>query len=422
MYERSQLKNNLRIVSHPMKDRNSVTVGVWAGVGGRYEETKIKGAAHFLEHIVFKGTKNYACEEIKQQIEGVGGTLNAFTSEECTCYFAKVPSRHAEKTFDILSDMILQPLILKKDVDKERGVILEEIKMYNDLPQHLVGDFLDQLLWGAHPLGQNIAGTLDSVGKMSFEDLRKFHQYFYVPSNIVVAACGSVSHQKICSLTQKKFGFLATKRNISCVKASNEQKVPKVKFHKKSIEQMHIALGSLGFHREHSDRYAVGILSVILGGNMSSRLFNQVREKRGLAYSIGSQVKIFKDTGAFIVRGGVHNEKVVEAVDVVVKELLRIAKSPVSAGELRRSKDYVIGQTLLSLEDTAEHMFWIGESVVATDKLETFKEVIKKVEKVTADDVQRVARELFQQERLNLAVVGPLADPQERALKKIFDL
>ncbi len=420
MYERSQLKNNLRIISHLMKDRNSVAVGVWAGVGGRYEALRVKGAAHFLEHIVFKGTKNYACEEIKQQIEGVGGALNAFTSEECTCYFAKVPSKHAETTFDILSDMILQPLITKKDVDKERGVILEEIKMYNDLPQHLVADFLDELLWASHPLGQNIAGTLDSVGKMSYEDLRQFHRFFYVPSNIVVSACGDLSHKTLVSLTQKKFARLTAKQEIVCLPASNEQQKPKVKFHRKPIEQMHLALGALGFHREHPDRYALGVLNVILGGNMSSRLFNEVREKRGLAYSISSGMKLFKDTGAFIVRGGVHNEKVVEAVDVIVKELLKITQRPVSSDELRRAKDYLIGQTLLSLEDTAEHMFWVGEAVVATNRVETFKDVIKKVEHVSVADVKRVAQALFKSSRMNLAVVGPLTNDQEDALQKLF--
>jgi predicted Zn-dependent peptidase len=422
MYERSKLKNNLRIISHQMKDRNSVALGVWAGVGGRYEALRVKGAAHFLEHIVFKGTKNYGCDEIKQRIEGVGGALNAFTSEECTCYFAKVPSKHAETTFDILSDMILHPLITEKDVNKERGVILEEIKMYNDLPQHLVIDFLDQLLWSGHPLGQNIAGNLESVGQMSFEDLRKFHQDFYFPANIVVSACGNLSDKKLSSWTKKKFGHLNTERKISFVQASNEQKAASAKFHHKPIEQMHIALGSLGFHREHPDRYALNILHVILGGNMSSRLFNEVREKRGLAYSIGSQPKLFKDTGAFIVRGGVHNEKVVDAVDVILKELAKIAKSPVSSDELRRAKDYAIGQTLLGLEDTAEHMFWIGESVVATDKVETFKEAIKKVEKVSAADVMRVAKKLFIESPFNLSLVGPVGDEQINRIKSLLGI
>lgn len=422
MYKRTDLKNKLRIVSHPMKDRNSVAIGVWAGVGGRYEVAKIKGAAHFLEHIVFKGTKNYSCEEIKQEIEGVGGSLNAFTGEECTCYFAKVPSAHAEITFDILSDMLLAPLITKKDVDKERGVILEEIKMYHDLPQHLVMDHLEQLLWADHPLGQNIAGNIQSVGQMSEIDLRNFHNDFYIASNIVVTACGDMSHEKLLKLTQKKFSKLSKAGDISCVKAVNEQSAPKTKLYKKDIEQMHIALGSLGFHREHPERYAVGVLNVVLGANMSSRLFNEVREKRGLAYSIGSGVKLLKDTGAFIIRGGVHNEKVAEAVKVILDELAKISEKNITADELKRAKDYMIGQTLLSLEDTAEHMFWFGEAVVSTNKFETFKQAIQKVQKVTAADVRRVAKKLFVPSGLNLSVVGPLTNPQEKALKGFFNL
>lgn len=403
-----------------MKERNSAAIGVWAGVGGRYETSAIKGAAHFLEHIVFKGTKNYSCEEIKQQIEGVGGSLNAFTSEECTCYFAKTPSQHAEKTFDVLSDMILQPLITKKDVNKERGVILEEIKMYHDLPQHLVIDFLDQLLWSDHPLGQNIAGNLESVGGMSEVDLRNFHNDFYIASNIVVSACGDIAHEKLLNLSKKKFGHLTKARDISFEAAGNDQAVPKVKLHKKEIEQMHIALGSLGFSRQHPDRYALGVLNVILGGNMSSRLFNEVREKRGLAYSIGSGVKLLKDTGAFIIRGGVHNEKVVEAVDVILSELAKVSEKGITADELKRAKDYLIGQTLLSLEDTAEHMFWLGEAVVATDKFETFKDAIKKVQKVTAADVRRVAKKLFSPNCFNLSVVGPLQESQEKEIKNLL--
>ena len=422
MYERSKLRNDLKIISHPMKDRNSVALGVWAGVGGRYETTRVKGAAHFLEHIVFKGTKNYSCEEIKQRIEGVGGSLNAFTSEECTCYFAEVPTQHAQDTFDVLSDMILQPLIAEQDVNKERGVILEEIKMYHDLPQHLVVDFLEQLLWPDHPLGQNIAGTLESVGKMSYQDLRNFHDHFYVPSNIVVSACGNLSHQKLAVLTRRKFEHFTKSQDIVYAPAMNEQASPKAKFHKKEIEQTHLALGSLGFHREHPARYALGLLNIILGGNMSSRLFNEVREKRGLAYSISSGAKLLKDTGAFFIRGGIHNEKIVEAVEVILKELEAISRKPVTAGELKRAKDYAIGQTLLSLEDTGEHMFFIGESIVATNKVETFKDVIKKVERVTASEVRAVAQKLFAPSRLNLSLVGPFTDGQEAAVRKVFGL
>ncbi len=420
MYKRTNLKNKLKVITHEMKDRNSVAVGIWAGVGGRYENDQNKGAAHFLEHILFKGTKKYACGSIKEEIEGIGGSLNAFTSEEFTCYFAKVPSRNVAKTFDILSDMAIQPLITKKDVNKERGVILEEIKMYYDLPQHLVRDFLDELLWPDHPLGQNLAGSLESVGAMSYQDLRNFHQRFYIPSNVVVSACGAITHSKLLSLAQKKFGKILKSSDIDFVKAENQQAHPRVKFFKKDIEQMHLALGVLGPNREHEDRHALGVLNVILGGNMSSRLFNEVREKRGLAYSISSGIKFLKDTGAFIIRGGVHNEKIVEAVDVILKELKKVSNKKVNRDELRRAKDYMIGQTILGLEDTAEHMFWIGESIVSTDKVEALSSVIKKVEKVTLSDVQKVAKNLFKKGRLNLALVGPIQKRQEAKIRSLI--
>ncbi|MDD3374613.1 MAG: pitrilysin family protein [Candidatus Omnitrophica bacterium] len=422
MYKRTDLKNKLRVITHEMKDRNSVTIGLWAGVGGRYEHDENKGAAHFLEHILFKGTKNYRCEAIKEEIEGIGGSLNAFTSEECTCYFAKVPSKNAVKTFDVLSDMMIQPLIQKKDVDKERGVILEEIKMYHDLPQHLVQDLLDALLWPGHPLGQNIAGSLKSVGAMSYQDLRDFHKNYYISSNIVVSVCGDMTHSKVLKLVEKKFEGVIRSGNILCQKVKKTETGPKVKFFKKDIEQMHLALGVLGFEREHKDRYALGVLNVILGGNMSSRLFNEVREKRGLAYSISSGAKFLKDTGAFIVRGGVHNEKIVDAVDVILRELKKISLKKIGTSEFKRAKDYLLGQTLLSLEDTAEHMFWLGESIVSTNKVETLEGAIKRVKSVTMEDVQRVAKTLFKKNRMNLAIVGPIRKDQEQKIQSLLGI
>jgi len=419
MYKKTELLNKLRVVSHQMKERNSAAIGVWTGVGGRYENMKNKGAAHFLEHIVFKGTKHYGCASIKEKIEGVGGSLNAFTSEECTCYFAKVPSKHTETTFDILSDLVLAPNITEKDVNKERGVILEEIKMYHDLPQHLVRDLLDQLLWPDHPLGQNIAGSIESVGGMSYKDLRSFHQQFYIPSNIIVTACGDIKHAKVLKLSEKKFSRFLKNGFVDYDKAVQNQKKPQLKIKKKDIEQMHLALGAHGPHREHKDRYAVGVLNVILGGNMSSRLFNEVREKRGLAYSIGSGVKMLQDAGAFIVRAGVDNTKVVDAIGVILKELQKIAQRPAGADEFKRAKDYLLGQMLLGLEDTAEHMFWMGESVLSTNKTETPQEVIKKVKKVTPADVRRVAQSLFAPQGLNLSLVGPIKDTQEKEIRRL---
>jgi len=420
MYKKTVLPNRARVVTHEMKGRDSISLGIWLGVGGRYENKKNKGAAHFLEHILFKGSKNYSCSAIKELIEGVGGSLNAFTAEEYTCYYAKIPSKHLDRTFDILSDMVFSPLISKKDVDKERTVILEEIKMYHDLPQHFVIDLLEELMWTDHPLGMNIAGTLESVGAMTEEGLRGFHRAHYALENMVVAACGRLSHGHLVDLTRKKSTLVkeATKQNF--LPAHDSQSKPKVKFFRKDIEQMHLALGLFGLKEDHKDRHAYALLNIILGANMSSRLFNEVREKRGLAYAIASAAKSLKDTGLFLIRAGVDNKKIVEAVDVILKVLQRIRRENVTKDEFTRARDYYQGQILLALEDTLDHMFWIGESTTSLDKTRTLKQILNELKKVTAADVRRVANDVLKETHANLAIVGPLKDEQEKRLSDLM--
>ncbi len=420
MYKKTILKNQLRVITNEMKDRDSVSVGIWIAAGGRHEDKKNKGAAHFLEHILFKGTQKYSCEAIKEQIEGVGGTLNAFTSEEYTCYFAKIPSKHLDRTFDILSDMVYHPLIAKKDVNKERGVILEEIKMYRDQPQHFVIELLEELMWPGHPLGMNLAGSFESVGAMSEKDLQSFHRGHYTPANIVVAASGRLSHDHVVGLTSKKSAKFDSSRKNRYRNADNSQIKPKAKFFKKAIEQMHLAIGAFGLPDDHKDRHAYQLLNIILGGNMSSRLFDEVREKRGLAYAIGSSAKSLSDTGLFLIRAGVDNTKIVEAVDVILKELGKIRTQAVSKDEFSRAKDYYLGQTLLGLEDTLEHMFWIGESTVSLDRTKTLKDILREVNKVTINDIRSVADGVFQRKNVNLSIVGPLKDNQENGLNDLM--
>lgn len=422
MYQKTVLENQLRVVTHSMKGRDSIGVGIWVGSGGRYEEDRIKGAAHFLEHIVFKGTRKYSCGKIKELIEGVGGSLNAFTSEEQTCYFAKIPSKHLPKTFDILADMVFNPLITKKDVAKESGVILEEIKMYHDLPQYYVLELLDGLMWPDHPLGKNLAGTFESIKDMSHEDLREFHRTFYYPGNVVVSACGQLEHRQFVSLINKKLAKYSRQDEVNFIAADNSQDRPEVKFLRKDIEQMHLALGMLGLHQDHKDKYAWGLLNIILGGNMSSRLFDEVREKRGLAYSISSSAKAFKDTGLFLIRAGVDNKKIVEALEVILKELRKIRREGVTEGEFKRAKEYFLGQTLLGLEDTLDHMLWIGESTIALDRIRTLKEVISLVNKVHKAEIKRVAGQILIDNRMNLALVGPITEAQEKQLSILMGI
>ncbi len=420
MYKKTQLDNGLRVVTHDMKQRDSVSLGLWVGVGGRYEQDAQKGAAHFLEHIVFKGSKKYSCEEIKEKIEGVGGALNAFTSEEQTCYYAKVPFKHFEQSFDVLSNMMMSPTIAEKDVKKESTVIIEEIKMYRDLPQYYVQELLDELIWPDHPLGKTLTGTPETVASMTNKDLRAFHNKFYVPQNIVVAVCGQIKHDQVLRIVKKRLGNLKSQSKIDYIKADHQQKQPRVNFFNKSTEQMHVALGMPAYHEDHPDRYPLSLLSIILGGNMSSRLFVEIREKRGLAYSIGSTMKMLHDTGMFMIRAGVDNQKIVETIEVVLAELEKIKRNSVGQGEFTRGKDYLMGQLVLGLEDTLEHMLWLGEGVISKDKLKSVSEIIAKFNKVTIADIKRVAQEILDTNRFNLAIVGSLQDAQKNQLNKLL--
>ncbi len=419
-YPKTTLSNGLRIVTHEMQGRDSIALGFWVGAGGRYEDDRLKGAAHFLEHILFKGSQKYSCDAIKEKIEGIGGTLNAFTSEEQTCYYAKIPYKHLATTFDVLADMVFHPLIAEADVKKESGLIIEEIKMYHDLPQYFVIELLDKLMWPDHPLGKNLAGTVESIAAMTKGDLSYFHREFYSPSNIVVAVSGHLKHENVVRMVEKKLKKITGRPYKGFLKAENKQHLPQTAFRTKEVEQMHLAIGMPGLPEGHKDRYAMSILNVILGGNMSSRLFNEIREKRGLAYSIGSSAKSFKDTGMFSVRAGVDNQKLVDAVQVILDELRKMKDSNVNAGELARAKDFALGQLMLSMEETMEHMLWIGEETICYDHIRTISEILKQVKKVTAADIRRLAGEIFKDNLYNLAIVGPLTSGHEERLRKIM--
>lgn len=420
MYKKTVLSNGVRVISLKMRGRDSASVGIMIGAGGRYESDTVKGAAHFLEHILFKGTRKYTCNQIKELIEGVGGALNAFTSEEKTCYYAKIPARHLERAFRVLADMVIAPLIAQPDVDKERTVIMEEIKMYHDLPHYYVLDLLDGLTWPNHPLGKSLIGTAESISNMSSMDLKDFRDHYYDPHNIVVTACGDLCQTDLVAWSEKTFGKIAHNNETGFIKADNIQKVPQTCFSRRDIEQMHLALGMLGLPEGHADKYALNLLHVILGGNMSSRLFNEIREKRGLAYSISTSVKYLKDTGMFMVRAGVDNNKVAECVDLILQELKKIKESVALRDELKRAKDYYIGQVLLGLEDTLEHMLWMGDSLLSFGYVRTLPDIISEVRKIKLNDLMRVAQDILSVERMNLAIVGPVTDAQEKQLSGLL--
>ncbi|MFC1594396.1 M16 family metallopeptidase [Candidatus Omnitrophota bacterium] len=419
MYKKTVFDNGLRVVSCAMSQRESVGLGVWVGAGGRYEDKHNKGVAHFLEHMVFKGTRRYGNRAIKESIEGIGGTLNAFTSEEHTCYFVKIPKQYVELSLRILSDMVLNPLLKTVDINKERTVIIEEIKMYKDLPQEHVHEILDSLVWPNHPLGMSIAGSIESVSGLQRSDFVGFRKKFYQPANVVVVATGNLHHGKFAKLADSIFRRESSQERVDFVPVVHAQKQPQFRCERRDIEQTHISLGMPSIHRNHPDRYCVGLMNIILGANMSSRLFHELREKRGLAYAVGSYAKVLQDTGIFGVRAGIENSKVVDSIEVILRELKRLTKENVRAQELSRAKEYLLGQLTLSLEDTLDQMAFVGEQIVSRNKISTLKQIAVRVGKVRIADIRRVARMIFRRNAMNLAVIGPVSQKNERTIKNL---
>ncbi len=419
MYQKSVLSNKLRVISNHLKDRETVAIGIWVGVGGRFEQGPEKGAAHFLEHVLFRGSLKYSCNDIKGTIEGVGGSLNAFTGEEQTCYYAKIPAAYFDQTMDILCDMVFFPLIQKNDLEKERAIILEEIKMYHDLPQYYVLELLDGLVWPEHALGQSLAGTSESVGAMTQNGLRDFHRRHYAPDNVVVSVCGNFSHEWATGFLEDKLGNFTSPKKEESDPFKGKQRAPRVNLFRKQIEQTHLAIGFPSLRAAHPDCFAQAVLNVILGGNMSSRLFDELREKRGLAYSVYSTTKAYRDTGMFMIKAGVDNKKALDAVELILRILKQLRRQGVKPLEFTRAREYFLGQFLIGLEDTMEHMMWMGASMIERDRIRTLGEVVCRVNALTPDDLRRVAADILQEKKLNLAVVGPLSDEQDKGLRAL---
>lgn len=419
MYKKTILDNGLRIVSHRMAQRQSVALGIWINVGGRYESNQNKGIAHFLEHLLFKGSKKYSCRKLKESIEGVGGSLNGFTSEELSCYLVKIPANYFESGLDVLSDMVVNPTLPGLEIEKEKTVILEEIKMYKDQPQSYVYELLDELLWPGQPLGAPIIGTEGSVRQVKKEALNLFKQKYYTPENIVVSVAGLLDHRKLSEAIKRHFASLKPKNKNTYLLAKEEQNIPRLKVFYKDTEQTHLALGFHSLKRDHPLKHALGLLHIILGANMSSRLFHELREKRGLAYEIGTAAKRFQDTGSFIVHAGIDNRKVTDAIKLILRELKKIRLNLVDKDEFRRAKEFYLGQLMLALEDTLDHMLWIGETTTALDRTYSLQQIIREVNRVRREDIQGIARYLFKEENLNLALIGPLKDREQKIYKHL---
>ncbi len=403
----SRLPNGIRVATTRMPGVESVAIGIWVGVGGRYEEPRISGVSHFIEHLLFKGTKTRTARDISQAIEGRGGYFNAFTQEEATCYYARITAEHMADVLDILADMYLNPRFDRADIDKERGVIIEEISMYKDQPQQLVAEMLGELVWLDHPLGRPLIGTEKTVGHIRRRDILDYKARKYVPENTVVVFAGKVDHEACVRKIRQLLGSVRGGRKPVFSPVSRSVRQENVAVLAKDIEQTHIDMGVRLFGRHDSRRYALKLMSIVLGENMSSRLFQVVREKHGLAYSIHSGAQLFAETGLLDIQAGVDRDRVGKALELIVNELARLKDQPVGARELRRAKDYAIGQLRIGMESTSSQMMWVGESLLNYDRLVQPQEAIRGIEKVAAADVHRLANEVLSGRRLSVAMITP---------------
>lgn len=406
--QQTRLANGIRIITSRIPHVQSAAVGLWVGAGSRHEPQKVSGISHFLEHMLFKGTKKRSALAISRAIEGRGGYLNAFTQEDSTCYFARVSYDRLPVAFDVLADMILHARCSAADTAKEKQVILEEMRMYADQPQHVVEELLEEAVWPRHPLGRSVIGNAKSVQRISSKDLLAYKERAYVPSRLVISFAGLVDHARCVDMVKDAFGnmpravaprvtpFRDSLQPISAVQVGRE------------IEQNHLALGVRVFGRTDERRSVLRVLNVILGENMSSRLFQIVREKYGLAYSIHSLPNLQKDTGMLVIQAGLDRERGAKALDLIGREMMRFVDKPVKAAELKRAKDYVIGQLRLGLENTSSQMMWLGGNLLAQGRFVDPDEAIEKTRAVTADDILTLAQAYFRRSRMSLAAVTPM--------------
>ncbi|MCX5666002.1 MAG: pitrilysin family protein [Candidatus Omnitrophica bacterium] len=350
------MDNGLAVTAKPMSHMESVAFGIWIRAGARYEDKKNNGISHLLEHLLFKGTKSRDMKKIKESIEGRGGSFNGFTSEEVTCYLVKLLAKDAELGVDILSDMVLNPKLDEKEIEKEKSVIVEEINMYKDIPAQHVHEILTEMLWPDQPLGMPLAGTVESVNSMQKKDVDLYKDTFYNANNMLLIGTGKIKEDELSGMAGKYLSRTTKQGPSKFVKAVNNQSRPVLEVMKKDTEQTHMALAFHAMNRLSPDRYAASILNIILGANMSSRLFHAVRDELALCYEISSSVRKYEDAGAFVVGAGLDESNLVKALQVILKELNRIKSEPVPDEELERAKEFYKGQLLFTMEDTMSHM------------------------------------------------------------------
>jgi predicted Zn-dependent peptidase len=427
MHKISKLKNGINLIKVPLKGSKALTVMAMFPVGSRYEDKKISGASHFVEHMMFKGTKKRPTHlEISRELDALGAEYNAFTSKDYTGYYVKTGEVNTEKAFDWLADIIFNSKLDAEEIGKEKGVIVEELRMYEDNPLMAVDNLFEKAMFGDHPLGWDVGGTAKTVRGLIRQDLWNYYQNYYLPSNMVLIVAGNINEKKLAKAL-KLFAADRAKDKKHDLKANYTNFIwPKTVLplenrllvSEKKLDQAQVIMGFPGLHYNDPDRFAAAVLLNILGGGMSSRLFVEVREKRGLAYMVNAGSTAFRDVGTANIQAGLDPSRLADAIKIIAEELMKIAEETVSAKELADAKNNIAGRTELAMEDSSAQAQWFAKQFWFADKIETYEEVVKQIKRVTAAEVKKLAKKLFDLKQMRVAIIGPMSKDKVLELLK----
>ncbi len=404
--EITTLPNGVRVISETVTHVQSVSLGIWVAVGSRDEAAPVRGITHFIEHMLFKGTPSRTAHQIADEVESRGGNLNAFTDKEYTCYYAKALAEHTELVLDVLSDMVLHSSLEPDELARERNVVLEEIKRYEDAPDDTIHDIFLQTLWNSHPLGKPVIGTKKTVSGLERDHLSGYMTTHYTPDRIVVAAAGNVPHSELVEMVSARLGGLTGKRaprKDTAPEASGQNKQVR-----KKTEQVHFCLGGTAYAQGNDDRYVLTVIDMVLGGNMSSRLFQEIREKRGLAYAIGTYSMSYLEGGCFAIYGGTSPQTYSQVVDLCRTEMHKVRTENLTHDEVSKAKTQVRGALVLGLESMSSRMMRMGKSMIYLGRVVPIEEILAKIVAVTHEDIDRVANTILDESKMTLAGIGPL--------------
>ncbi|WP_430882737.1 M16 family metallopeptidase [Fusibacter sp. JL216-2] len=420
MYETLKLDNGIKVIAHPISGHRSISIGIWIKTGSILETPENNGVSHFIEHMLFKGTNTRTAKDIAMQVDGLGGELNAFTSKECTCFYARVLDDHTAIAVDILNDMLQNSKFDNEDMRKEKMIILDEIFMYEDSPEDLVYDILSDLIFKDHPLGRPILGSESSLKGLTKASVIEYMQQTYTADQMVIAVAGHYEKESLFELLNKTFGKAK-------VKMSSNKTIEKPQFHRgwvhrwRDIEQVHLNIGYKGIHFEHEDAYALLILNNIIGGSTSSRLFQVVREDHGLSYSVYSHPSFYEAMGLLSVYASMNPENLDQIVEIMLDILSDFASGSITDDEIRQSKEQLKGSYILGLEGTENIMNMMGKSVLFTDRVKSTEEVLEKIDTTSPDRIRELAIEILTSDQMALATVGKIDDAVVEKIYKKFD-